>query len=118
MEGAWGQRIEQDVESVIDGLQIRSDSPHILVHNNKEEWCTCDEIEEQCYQGVTISFQDVSVNIGKGERAKTILSHVSGIVHAGTLTAVMGPSGAGKTTLVDVVTKRKNTILGHWQTIR
>ena len=108
MEAPRGQPLRHDVESGNDEGHIQSDeSPSHS--NNEEKCCTCNEIEDQCYKGVTISFQDVSVNVGKGTRAKTILSHVSGIVQAGTLTAIMGPSGAGKTTLVDVVTKRKNT---------
>ena len=61
------------------------------------------------YHGVTISFQGVTVDVGRGKRAKTILSNVSGLVGAEMLTALMGPSGSGKTTLVDVITNRKNT---------
>jgi len=108
MEAPRGQPLRHDVECGNEEGHIQSDES-TSHSNNEEKCCTCNEIEEQCYKGVTISFQDVSVNVGKGTRAKTILSHVSGIVQAGTLTAIMGPSGAGKTTLVDVVTKRKNT---------
>lgn len=61
------------------------------------------------YDGVTITFQGIWVHVGRGKRDQTILSDVSGIVHAGSLTALIGPSGSGKTTLVDVMTRRKNS---------
>lgn len=37
-----------------------------------------------------------------------LLNHVYGYVKPGTLTALMGASGAGKTTCLDVLAQRKN----------
>ena len=38
----------------------------------------------------------------KGEAKKTILHDISGRVESGQVLAIMGPSGAGKTTLINV----------------
>ncbi len=51
---------------------------------------------------VDISFQNLTVSVydkAQGER-KTILHNVSGVARSGRLLALMGASGAGKTTLV------------------
>jgi ABC-type multidrug transport system ATPase subunit len=65
--------------------------------------------EHDPYPGVGITFSSISVEVGKGKKAKSILSEISGFVEPKSLTALMGPSGSGKTTLVDVLTRRKNT---------
>eukprot|EP01065_Artemidia_motanka_P011500 TRINITY_DN161_c1_g1_i1.p1 TRINITY_DN161_c1_g1~~TRINITY_DN161_c1_g1_i1.p1 ORF type:complete len:1184 (+),score=461.94 TRINITY_DN161_c1_g1_i1:455-3553(+) len=44
---------------------------------------------------------------GKGER-KVLLHDISGVANPGEMTALMGPSGAGKTTLMDVLALRKD----------
>ncbi|KAJ3034835.1 hypothetical protein HDV00_004598 [Rhizophlyctis rosea] len=47
--------------------------------------------------------------------ARKLLNDVSGFVRSGQLTALMGSSGAGKTTLIDAVTQRKTIgkLTGH-----
>eukprot|EP00522_Entomoneis_paludosa_P008044 CAMPEP_0172450260 /NCGR_PEP_ID=MMETSP1065-20121228/8680_1 /TAXON_ID=265537 /ORGANISM="Amphiprora paludosa, Strain CCMP125" /LENGTH=636 /DNA_ID=CAMNT_0013202039 /DNA_START=29 /DNA_END=1939 /DNA_ORIENTATION=+ len=52
----------------------------------------------------TLSFRDLGFTIGKGEKAKNILSDVTSMVKSGRVLAVMGPSGAGKTTLLNALT--------------
>lgn len=49
---------------------------------------------------------DYSVPTGNGY-VKTLLQGVSGYAKPGTLCALMGSSGAGKTTLMDVLARRK-----------
>eukprot|EP00931_Biecheleriopsis_adriatica_P003136 TRINITY_DN10444_c0_g1_i1.p1 TRINITY_DN10444_c0_g1~~TRINITY_DN10444_c0_g1_i1.p1 ORF type:complete len:649 (+),score=128.43 TRINITY_DN10444_c0_g1_i1:60-2006(+) len=43
---------------------------------------------------------------------KTILRQVTGVCQAGRLMAIMGPSGAGKTSLLDILAGRKNASAG------
>lgn len=56
---------------------------------------------------VDIVFTDVTVTVpaGRGKNAgtKKAISRVSGVARAGRLTAIMGPSGGGKTTLLHVL---------------
>lgn len=59
--------------------------------------------------GVNVSFENVSVTVGKKDNKTSILSSMSGYMLKGTLTAIIGPSGSGKTTLIDMITMRKNT---------
>ena len=56
------------------------------------------------------TFRDVTVRVragccsgGSGRFSKTIADRISGSARGGELFAVLGPSGAGKTTLIDVL---------------
>ncbi|EQC32363.1 hypothetical protein SDRG_10110 [Saprolegnia diclina VS20] len=66
---------------------------------------------------VTLAFKDLSYSVPnptKGEPDLKLLQNVNGIALPGTITALMGSSGAGKTTLMDVIAGRKTggTITG------
>ncbi|OQR89638.1 ATP-binding Cassette (ABC) Superfamily, partial [Achlya hypogyna] len=59
---------------------------------------------------VTLAFQDLWYSVPnptKGEPDLKLLKGVSGFARPGTITALMGSSGAGKTTLMDVIAGRK-----------
>jgi len=51
-----------------------------------------------------LRFQDVNFVVGSGDKQKHILQDVSGKVKHGHVLAIMGPSGAGKTTLISALT--------------
>ena len=51
---------------------------------------------------MSLTFSSVSFTA----RGKRILDGVSGVCAPGTLTAIMGPSGAGKTTFLDIIAGR------------
>ncbi|PPD71319.1 hypothetical protein GOBAR_DD31806 [Gossypium barbadense] len=63
------------------------------------------------FQPLTVAFRDVQyyVNIPMGFKQKKVqlLSDITGAFRPGILTALMGVSGAGKTTLMDVLSGRK-----------
>lgn len=48
----------------------------------------------------SVSFEDISLELPSGD---AILSGVSGEFRAGRMCAIMGPSGAGKTSLMNVL---------------
>lgn len=52
---------------------------------------------------VDIQFRNVTVEVGKGDSKRTILHGASGSFSPGLLTAVMGPSGSSKSTLLDAL---------------
>jgi ABC-type multidrug transport system ATPase subunit/ABC-type multidrug transport system permease subunit len=59
----------------------------------------------------TISFRKIScyINSGLGGKSqKQILFDIDGGAKPGQITAIMGPSGGGKTTLIDILSGRKN----------
>ena len=58
---------------------------------------------------VTLSFKDLSyvVKASTGSESLSLLKNVSGIFEKGRMCALMGESGAGKTTLMDVIALRK-----------
>uniref|UniRef100_H3H0T1 ABC transporter domain-containing protein n=1 Tax=Phytophthora ramorum TaxID=164328 RepID=H3H0T1_PHYRM len=65
---------------------------------------------EKMFVPVTIAFQDLCYSVPKPGRPKEsleLLKGISGFAEPGSLTALMGSSGAGKTTLMDVIAGRK-----------
>ncbi|CAE7898669.1 wht-1 [Symbiodinium necroappetens] len=58
----------------------------------------------------TFSWQDVCMTVQKGKKQeKQILSNISGSLSSGKVCALMGPSGAGKTSLLNVLAARIRT---------
>jgi len=66
---------------------------------------------------VSLSFKDLvyEVELPKTKEIKRILNGVSGHVHAGQMMAILGPSGAGKTTMLDILAQRQKggTVTGE-----
>lgn len=55
----------------------------------------------------TLIFRDISYSVRENGAQRTLISGVSGICRPGTLTVVLGASGSGKTTFLEVLAKRK-----------
>ncbi|KAF0713025.1 hypothetical protein As57867_004542, partial [Aphanomyces stellatus] len=68
-------------------------------------------INSLAFTPVTLSFSDLyyTIEVGKGKDKTTrqLLKGIHGCFEPGTLTALMGSTGAGKTTLMDVIAGRK-----------
>ena len=66
------------------------------------------------FQPIDLAWRNIHYSVmvnpqdgGKGKVARKLLDGISGYARAGQLTALMGSSGAGKTTLMDVLAGRK-----------
>ncbi|QSZ36007.1 hypothetical protein DSL72_007131 [Monilinia vaccinii-corymbosi] len=59
-------------------------------------------------QTSTFQWRGICLDIKTVDGTRRILDHVDGWVKPGTLTAVMGPAGAGKTSLLDILASRSN----------
>ncbi|RLN50877.1 hypothetical protein BBP00_00009981, partial [Phytophthora kernoviae] len=67
-------------------------------------------VREKMFVPVTIAFQDLWYSVpkpGSPKESLDLLKGISGFAEPGSLTALMGSSGAGKTTLMDVIAGRK-----------
>ncbi|WVR04900.1 hypothetical protein IAU60_001912 [Kwoniella sp. DSM 27419] len=58
-------------------------------------------------ENTVFTWKDLTYTVKAGGKDLTLLDKVNGYCKAGTLTALMGSSGAGKTTLMDVLAARK-----------
>ena len=56
---------------------------------------------------VTIAWKNIVYSVKDGKKERKLLNGVSGFARPGEMTALMGSSGAGKTTLMDVIAGRK-----------
>jgi ABC-type multidrug transport system ATPase subunit len=57
-------------------------------------------------QGYTLSWSNLSYTVNSGGAKKQILSNLHGILQPGTVTAVLGASGAGKSSFLDALAGR------------
>ncbi len=56
--------------------------------------------------GIEFTYSGLTLTVQAAGRPKVVVDHVSGAVPAATMTAVMGPSGAGKTSFMNVLCDR------------
>ncbi len=66
-------------------------------------------LEEEPAGKTIFTFKDISYFVHHEGKEKQLLDRVSGYVKPGQLVALMGSSGAGKTTLMDVLAQRKDS---------
>uniref|UniRef100_A0A6V2DZI5 ABC transporter domain-containing protein n=1 Tax=Ditylum brightwellii TaxID=49249 RepID=A0A6V2DZI5_9STRA len=81
------------------------------VHTDSEEDTEGDEEDVEIpFKRATLTFRDVHyyVTASVSDEKLELLKGVDGFIEAGKLTALMGSSGAGKTTLMDVLSLRKS----------
>jgi len=65
-----------------------------------------DSIKRRDFRGVDISFKDLSLSIKLGKKTVDVVNKVTGRIRGKTMTALMGGSGAGKTSLLNALCGR------------
>ncbi|KIJ54162.1 hypothetical protein M422DRAFT_25123 [Sphaerobolus stellatus SS14] len=80
--------------------------------HNEKELSEKEEKEEKKYKhtfsGKVFTWEDLTYDVPVSGGQKRLLQNVFGYVKPGSMTALMGASGAGKTTCLDVLAQRKN----------
>ena len=73
--------------------------------------CSDPELEQSTFRKIPVffTFEDIHYEVHQGaeDEIKTIIKQASGFCAPGTMTAIMGPSGAGKTSLLNVLAGRQ-----------
>ncbi|KAK1941913.1 ABC transporter G family member 29 [Phytophthora citrophthora] len=85
-------------------------TPRAVKSSNSEISIPVTQPAESNFIPVTLAFKDLWYSVADPTNSKStidLLKGVSGIASPGTITALMGSSGAGKTTLMDVIAGRK-----------
>eukprot|EP00543_Licmophora_paradoxa_P010313 CAMPEP_0202476776 /NCGR_PEP_ID=MMETSP1360-20130828/93594_1 /ASSEMBLY_ACC=CAM_ASM_000848 /TAXON_ID=515479 /ORGANISM="Licmophora paradoxa, Strain CCMP2313" /LENGTH=637 /DNA_ID=CAMNT_0049103991 /DNA_START=32 /DNA_END=1945 /DNA_ORIENTATION=- len=72
-----------------------------IVDDNNDDAEEEEEGDEKCN---VLKFTDINFEVGKGDKKRLILKNVNGSLKWGRVLAVLGPSGAGKTTLISALT--------------
>ena len=85
---------------------IRSEGSAAMPSDSKQSTTDCGDIDHEPieipFKPVTITFQNLcyDVKASTGKERLRLLDHIDGVFHAGRMCALMGSSGAGKTTLM------------------
>ncbi|KAI9552420.1 ABC protein [Daphnia sinensis] len=70
---------------------------------------TASKIKSHDGASFNLSFNDLNYSVGKGRKTKKVLHKISGSFKSGQLTAILGPSGAGKTSLMNILAGLKKS---------
>ncbi|KAI1741490.1 putative ABC multidrug transporter [Xylaria scruposa] len=107
LQRAGGSRILFEKRAHLKSLSEREDKEKgIIETTNVLRNRTQDD--DQITNGTVFTFRDINYFVHAGGSEKQLLQNVSGFVTPGKLVALMGSSGAGKTTLMDVLAQRKD----------
>ncbi|KAJ3284582.1 hypothetical protein HK104_009867 [Borealophlyctis nickersoniae] len=89
------------------GTRQRDQNATVLQSNALEEGRNGTTAAPAFTNETTFTWQDVVYTVPISGGTKQLLDHVAGWIKPGQMTALMGSSGAGKTTLMDVLSRRK-----------
>jgi len=107
-------RIQQGSISIKSGIGFASSTFELidnLTHTSKvKESLNLSNLEYKDFES-TVTIEDLSLIYP--EKSQEALSNINLLLKTGTSTAIVGPSGAGKTSLVDVILGIINPTSGH-----
>ena len=97
----------QGVKSMmIERVFFVQNYPQLLIDvmlNEDHEYVSNDQIN---FRGVDLCFKDLSLSIQLGKKSVDVVKNVTGRIRGKTMTALMGGSGAGKTSLLNALCGR------------
>lgn len=98
LRGSWPWNFATNDKLVVDHHQLGGDEPTVVVNSREPVSPSSDVLEENLSDDTTTK----SPTTGRPRRI--IFSDLHGCVRSGQLTAILGPSGAGKTTFLKCLT--------------
>ncbi|KAI1124029.1 putative ABC multidrug transporter [Nemania abortiva] len=108
LQRASGSRILFEKRAHLKSLSEREDKEKGITSETGDIASHRDQEEHGSTDGTVFTFRDINYFVHAGGSEKQLLRNVSGFVTPGKLVALMGSSGAGKTTLMDVLAQRKD----------
>ncbi|KAK9823062.1 hypothetical protein WJX81_005585 [Elliptochloris bilobata] len=110
--------VEKKPVSLASVIGAMSDSDLEALDEHSDVSVSIPDAEARDSEGMTVAFKDLSYTVWNSANKKQkikLLTEVSGFMPPGHLSALMGPSGSSKTTLLDVLAGRKTvgTISGQ-----
>ncbi|KAI0517535.1 putative ABC multidrug transporter [Xylaria bambusicola] len=108
LQRGGGSQILYAKRAYLKSLSEKQDMEKGMIKETSGDPTDSSEEEEQTKNGTVFTFRDINYFVHAGGSEKQLLQNVSGYVTPGKLVALMGSSGAGKTTLMDVLAQRKD----------
>ena len=98
--------LEQGARDVEGGKKAEANLTTVISSNESSQNEKAKQVDALPAQKDVFTWRDVTLDISIKGEPRRLLDHVSGWVKPGTLTALMGVSGAGKPTLLDTLAQR------------
>ncbi|KAI1757888.1 putative ABC multidrug transporter [Xylaria castorea] len=108
LQRAGGSRILFEKRAHLKSLSEREDTEKGITSETGNIPKDRAREDDRIPNGTVFTFRDINYFVHAGGSEKQLLRNVSGFVTPGKLVALMGSSGAGKTTLMDVLAQRKD----------
>ncbi|KAL7574129.1 hypothetical protein ACA910_014814 [Epithemia clementina (nom. ined.)] len=90
---------EEEAEEAVD-----KSKPEVLSRKTSSQVHRLSSTKTVGMETSVLKFKNVNFLVGAKDKQQNILTDVSGVVKFGRVLAIMGPSGAGKTTLINALT--------------
>ncbi|KAI8622996.1 multidrug resistance protein CDR1 [Xylariaceae sp. FL1651] len=108
LQRVTGSKVLLDKRAYLKSLSDQRDKEKGMTYDNGHTLGNKICEENRAVNGTVFTFRDINYFVHVAGSEKQLLRDVSGFVTPGKLVALMGSSGAGKTTLMDVLAQRKD----------
>ncbi|KAI0469136.1 putative ABC multidrug transporter [Xylaria cf. heliscus] len=108
LQRSGGSKVLFEKRAHLKSLSEKEDKEKGITSEGSNAPRARDQQEDRRTDGTVFTFRDINYFVHASGSEKQLLRNVSGFVTPGKLVALMGSSGAGKTTLMDVLAQRKD----------